>query len=326
MANVVKEETVFRKIAAAFAASRTSLTGVRLGIGDDAALFAPRTGCETILSCDWFLEGTHFLRDKHPAEAVGWKSLGRAMSDLAAMGGTPRCFLLSMALPTELTGRWLTGFLGGIRGASEKFGCVAAGGDTTRRKEILINITVVGEVKKGRALLRSGARVGDELFVSGTLGEAELGLRQLRKKKGLARATNAALRKHLYPEPRIALGQWLAEKRLATAMMDLSDGLSTDLLRLCAASGVGAKVEAAALPCVGSRDRADGLALALHGGDDYELLFSVSEKQAKHVPKSYRGLALTRIGKIVAGKSIKLALGDSRERTLAPGGWDPFRE
>jgi thiamine-monophosphate kinase len=297
-----------------------------LGLGDDAALWSPTPGCETILTCDWFLEGTHFLRDKHPADAVGWKALARATSDIAAMGGTPQCFLLNLALPVDLTGPWLTEFLGGVRRASKKFGCVLAGGDTTRGAKVLIDITVVGEVKHGPALLRSGARTGDGIFVSGTLGEAELGLRQLKKQKGLARITNAALRKHLYPPPRLALGQWLAAHHLPTAMMDLSDGLSADLPRLCAASRVGARIEANSLPLTQLAKPFDAIKLALDGGDDYELLFTVSARNVARIPSNYHGLRLTRIGGITREGKILLESAAGKLQPLRSGGWDPFRK
>jgi len=200
-----------------------------------------------------------------------------------------------------------------------------AGGDTTRQERALIQVTVVGEVPRGRALLRSGASVGDSIFVSGRLGEADAGLEELKRQKGLARATDESLRKHLYPEPRLALGQWLAERRLATAAMDLSDGLSSDLPRLCAASGVGARVHVDSLPLARHAQRARALERALHGGDDYELLFTVARRNRGRVPRSYRGLRLTRIGEITRQKTI-VAVEDGVPRKLETGGWDPFRK
>jgi thiamine-monophosphate kinase len=316
------EEEVVREIKRAFAGQRPG--SLRVGMDDDAALWRAGRGQEAILTCDWFLEGTHFLRDRHPPDAVGWKSLARAASDIAAMGGTPRCFLLSLALPANCTGNWLRSFLRGLRRASRALGCQLAGGDTTRRDEILINMTVIGEVAAGQAVLRSGARAGDLLYVSGTLGQAELGLRELQSRRGIGKITNAWVRKHLYPEPRIALGQWLAKNRLATAMMDLSDGLSSDLPRLCSESGVGARIAAASLPHIARSDAKDAIELALNGGDDYELLFAVHARNAGKLGTEFRGLALTRIGEIMRGKKVLLEQ-DGRWRPLASGGWDPFR-
>jgi len=326
------ENSILKRILKRMADSTKNPSGrtVHLGIGDDAALFRPKRGHEVILTCDWFLEGTHFLRDKHPPDAVGWKSLARALSDVAAMGGVPRCFLLSLALPESHTGRWLDAFLSGLRRASRKFGCTLAGGDTTRQRKILINVTVAGETRNARAVLRSGARAGDIIHVTGRLGEAELGLRILRSSRSSARPSNPFLKKHLYPDPRLAVGQWLAERRLATSMMDLSDGLSTDLPRLCVASGVGADVESEKLPVVqhssaGRGPGVDPLQLALHGGDDYELLFTVPWKMAKDLPRSLRGVALTPIGRITERPGVKMLEGNGRERQLVAGGWDPFR-
>ncbi len=325
------ENSLIKKITRRFARSPLqSARPIRVGIGDDAALFAPHARYQTILTCDWFLEGTHFLRDKHPADAVGWKCLARAVSDVAAMGGIPRCFLLSLGLPETHTGRWLDEFLSGLRRGSRRFGCELAGGDTTRHREILIHVTVVGEVGTGRAVLRSGARPGDVLYVSGRLGEAELGLKRIRSAKHMAGKKDRALLKHLYPEPRLALGRWLAEKRLATAMMDLSDGLSSDLPRLCSSSGVGARVETAQLPAVrvSSEERRRGIAplqLALHGGDDYELLFTVPRARVKFVPRSFQGVPLTAIGEMTRDKSLLLVDQHGRESALHAGGWDPFR-
>lgn len=301
-----------------------------LGIGDDAALFRPKPGFETILTCDWFLEGTHFLPAKHPPDSVGWKCLARAVSDVAAMGGVPRCFLLSLALPASRTGRWLDQFLRGIRRASRAFKCRLVGGDTTRRSDILVNVTVVGEVRSKHALLRSGARSGDLIYVSGRLGEADYGLCRVRNHKGRLNPKAPELRRHLYPEPRLALGRWLAEKGLATAMMDLSDGLSTDLARLCGASGVGAQIKAWKIPTIQMvkhrpNENHDLLELALNGGDDYELLFTVPQRKARFVPATLQKVPLTPIGTITRDKHLLVIEKHGRELPLIPKGWDPFR-
>ena len=300
-----------------------------VSVGDDAAIWRPRTGYQAILSCDWFLEGTHFLAAQHPPESVGWKCLTRAISDVAAMGGVPRCFLLSLALPSTRTGAWLQGFLNGLSKASRALKCPIAGGDTTRRQEILINITVVGQCRSGSAVLRSGARPGDAIFVSGRLGEAQYGLQLLRSGKKKLSFRDRRLRKHLYPRPRLAIGAALAQNRLATAMMDLSDGLSSDLARLCAASGVGARIAAQQLPTVRMAERDqkgfDAAELALHGGDDYELLFTVAKRNLARIPKSIGNVALTQIGVIAAQKKVLLVLRNKAVVELRNLGWDPFR-
>ena len=319
-----------RKIRSCVRGGRFSSPQIPVGIGDDAALFRPRPRGELVLTCDWFLEGTHFLRDKHPADSVGWKCLARALSDVAAMGGVPRCFLLSLTLPSSLTGRWLDEFLVGLQRASRKFQCVLVGGDTTRNEKVLINVTVVGEVRTGRAALRSGARPGDVVFVSGRLGEAELGLRVLRHNKRAVRSNISALKRHFYPEPRLVLGRWLAEKRLATSMMDLSDGLSADLPRLCTAAGVGARINEAQIPApqiplVLGLPEVNPVQLALHGGDDYELLFTVGPNRATFLPRSFAGIPLTAIGLMTREKRIMLVDPSGRQRRLDLGGWDPFR-
>jgi thiamine-monophosphate kinase len=322
-----EEDTLVQRITKALASkARPSLT---LGVGDDAALLQPRPSHQLILTCDWFLEGSHFLRDKHPADSIGWKCLARAVSDVAAMGGEPQYFLLSLALPETHTGKWLDGFLKGLRRATRRLRCQLAGGDTTRSNKILINITVVGEARAGRAVLRSGAKPGDLLFVSGRLGEADLGLRSLRSGRAAGQRNSLWVKKHLYPEPRLALGQWLAAKRLATAMMDLSDGLSTDLSRLCAASRVGARIAIDKIPKaqkIQSKGRtATSLTeMALHGGDDYELLFTVRPHLAARVPTSFRGLPLSCIGQITRERKLLLVGPEGLEEKLVAGGWDPF--
>jgi thiamine-monophosphate kinase len=321
------EDNLVRRVAKALAFQGRG--GLALGVGDDAALLIPRSGYQTILTCDWFLEGSHFLRDKHPPDSIGWKCLARAVSDVAAMGGEPKHFLLSLALPGTHTGKWLDRFLTGLARAAKRFGCRLAGGDTTRNDEILINLTVVGEVRGDRAVRRSGAKPGDLIFVSGRLGEAEFGLRWLRGSRIAGHRHNLAVRKHLYPEPRLALARWLAQSRVTTAMMDLSDGLSTDLSRLCAASRAGARITADSIPKVklpGAQKqlRREAADLALNGGDDYELLFTVGPQQARRVPPAFQGVRLTRIGEITRQQQLTLIGPGGREKKLAAGGWDPF--
>ena len=326
------EERLMRKLRTALASSSGRHGSVRLGIGDDAALFSPARGHDSVASCDWFIEGVHFLRDKHPPESVGWKCLARALSDLAAMGASPRYFLLSLAFPRELTKtRWLDAFFEGLRRASRRLECVCAGGDTTRSQKILISVTVVGEVRSGRAVQRADAKVGDIICVSGTLGEAQWGLEQLlSSRRPSSVRLKRDLRKHFFPQPRIALGEWLAERQLATAMMDISDGLSTDLRRLCSASGVGAiidsrKLPSPALPGANARASRKALKLALHGGDDYELLFTVSPKKLRYISRRHRGLPITAIGTVTRSREILLTRDGTRTEPLQPAGWDPFR-
>ena len=324
MKRFLDEDALVEEIARQFLPSRDQ--SLHVGIGDDAALWKQRPGFADILTSDWFLEGSHFLLEEHPPESVGWKCLARAASDIAAMGGTPRCFLLNLALPPTGTGKWLKGFLKGLRRAAGWLNCVLAGGDTTLSNRILISITVIGEIAEGQEVLRSGARAGDLLFVSGTLGEAERGLRLVRENRRRARPGNSAMRKHLFPEPRVELGRWLAEKKLASAMMDLSDGLSSDLPRLCAASGVGAVVHQGRLPVPRGMAEKPARQLALHGGDDYELLFTVSPRKAASLPAKFRKLPLTQIGEITKERGVRVARRDGIAKPLRASGWDPFRK
>jgi len=307
---------------------------VPLGIGDDAAVLSPGGRGEWVVSCDAFIEGIHFWAKVHPAESVGYKALARATSDLAAMGATPRFFLLSLALPAGCAGAWLDGFLTGMRRAALRLGMSLIGGDTTRSASVCVSVTVLGEVAPGRAVTRSGARPGDIIYVSGRLGRAELGLRLLKnlgsaKRMADGRDWRRVLEPHLYPKVRVELGAWLARNRVASAMMDLSDGLSTDLARLCATSHVGARIWAERIPCVDARafgEKLDPLRLALHGGEDYELLFTVPRRLTARLRKAPSFEELTAIGEIVRGKRILLVDAAGRERRLDPRGWDPFRK
>jgi len=316
---------------------------LRLGIGNDGAVLAPSGRTEWVLSCDAFLEGVHFLRNRHPADSVGFKSLARATSDLAAMGASPRYFLLTLALPLDCTGRWLDDFLRGMAKASRQLGIRLIGGDTKRHESIAISITVLGEIAPRLAVPRSGARPGDIIYVSGTLGAAELGLRMMKSGGDWARKRDlggrrSPLQAHLYPQIRVTLGTWLARNRIASAMMDISDGLSTDLNRLCIASRVGARIWADRIPCVrvpsrpGLKSRTffagakvDPLALALNGGEDYELLFTVSPRNEKKLRRAPGFADLTPIGQIERGTSVLLVGKDGKARPLVSLGWDPFR-
>ena len=310
--------------------TRGRSAGLRVGAGDDAAVLRPRRGAEWVLTCDAFLENVHFLAPIHPPQSVGYKALARATSDLAAMGAMPRLFLLSLALPSHRVTAWLGGFLTGMARAARRFGLVLAGGDTAQSANVAINITVLGEIASGRAVLRSGARPSDLLYVSGRLGAAQLGLELVLRGMYRERRWKPLLRPHLSPPLRLALGQWLACERLVSAMIDTSDGLSTDLQNLCRSSGVGARVWADRIPAVrvppALHERGfDPLELALHGGEDYELLFTVPRRSSGRIPAAYRGVSLTPIGEIVRGRALSLMGAGGRTAPLAARGWDHFR-
>lgn len=309
--------------------------GLRLGIGDDAAIIMPKRGSDWVLSCDAFLDGVHFLADFHPPDSVGYKALVRAASDLGAMGAAPRLFLLTLALPSDRTGKWLDHFLRGMGRAARSLGMRLAGGDTTKAESISISITVLGEVSAGKAVRRSGARPGDIIYVSGKLGRAQLGLELMQRGVGRQRRFAGLTRQHLYPCIRVALGQWLAEKRIASAMMDLSDGLSTDLGRLTSASRVAARIYAERIPReaiptsfakVVPGLNPDPLQMSLHGGEDYELLFTVPKRKVKLLSRAPDFREITAIGEITRDKRILLVGDNGNAKPLASQGWDPFRK
>lgn len=304
---------------------------LRVGIGDDAAVLRPAPGYECVVTTDAFLENVHFLREVHEAAAVGYKALARATSDVAAMGALPRYFFLTLGLPKSCSGQWFDRFTRGMSHAAREFGLVLAGGDTTRSREVVIALTVFGEVKRGRAVLRSGAKPGDLLCVSGRLGEAELGLRLILREARNQRRWPKLVKKHFHPQPRLALGEWLAFHSLATSMIDTSDGLSTDLSHICHASGVGARVMAEKIPAVHVPPELRALKLhplnlSLHGGEDYELLFTVPKKFAARLPTAIEEIPVTVIGQITREKKVILVGADGKPQTLRPLGWDPFRK
>jgi thiamine-monophosphate kinase len=330
------EDRLVKSLARVLASSGSRGNGarLRLGIGDDAAIIASRGNRDWVVSCDAFLEGIHFLTRTDPPDSVGYKSLVRATSDLAAMGALPRFFFLTLALPAGCTGKWLNGFLEGMARASRQLKIHIGGGDTTRDSKISMSITVVGEIAPGRAIARSGARPGDLIFVTGRLGRAALGLELLQRGLGRNNRIRELVEPHFYPRIHVELGAWLAQHRVASSMMDISDGLSTDLSRLCIASRVGARVNEHSVPTVklsAAQSRSlknlnyDPMELALHGGDDYGLLFTVPRKLAARLRRAPGFRDITEIGEVVSGSGILLVNADGRARRLKPRGWDSFR-
>jgi thiamine-monophosphate kinase len=307
---------------------------LRLGIGDDAAVLRPPPGADWVVTCDPFLEDVHFLAEAHPPEVVGYKALARATSDIAAMGARPEIFFLGLMIPVHSTGRWLDDMLSGMGRAARRFGLRLAGGDTSqgsrKNPKIALNIMVMGTVPRGRVLMRSAARPGDTIFVGGRLGGAQLGLELILRGMHRQAKWKALLEPQFYPEPALKLGQWLLQRGVA-AGMDISDGLSSDLHRLCKASGVGARIYADQIPCVSvPRELAslklDALTLALHGGEDYGLLFTVPKRLVARIPRRFGGTSLTRIGEIVRGRGVTMLAENGKGSALEARGWDHFRE
>ena len=324
---MVSEDQLIERVRRRFPSLRGSL---RVGIGDDAAVLRPGAGTEWVVTTDVFFENVHFLRKVHPPKAVGYKALARATSDIAAMGARARQFFLPLGLPDACAGAWLDGFLDGLALAARRFGLILAGGDTTKYPLVMASLTVLGEIGQGKAILRSGAKPGDLLCVSGTLGEAELGLRLIQRNLHRQKRWLKLLKKQHYPEPRLTLGKWLAAHRTATSMIDTSDGLSTDLGHICKASGVGAivwaeKVPVARVPAELQRLGLDPLELALNGGEDYELLFTVPKKFSARLPRKVAGVSVSVIGEITREKKVMLKGPDGNNTPLRPKGWDPFR-
>ncbi len=326
-------------------APRRTRGGLSLGIGDDCALLAPRAGEELAVTTDLSIAGRHFRLDWHPAEAVGHRALARGLSDLAAMGARPVAAFLSLGVPRELTvprrgASWVDLFLKGLLALAAEYKTPLAGGDLAESPLAVADIVLVGAVPRGKALLRSGAHPGDLLYVTGALGGAACGLQRLadqaaqssNKKEGKAPTAPAAqvripkrlaalLAPHLHPQPRIAQGLWLRKRGTASAALDISDGLSTDLAHLCEESGVAAEVDAAALPL------APGATLqqALHGGEDYELLFTAPA--AARLPRAIQGVAITQIGRILKARAGEPAITLESENGRAPlavRGWEHF--
>lgn len=296
--------------------------GVVLGIGDDCAILRIPPGHEALVTTDFSLEGMHFRREWHPPEAVGHRCLVRGLSDISAMGGEPIAAFLSLAAPQDLPQSWVDGFLKGLLRLAEASGISLAGGDTAESPgSVLADIVVVGSAPKGKAIRRSGARPGDRIYVTGSLGGSAAALDLLFSGRKL-QAENFP--QHFHPIPRLSVGQFLREKKLASTMIDISDGLSTDLAHICEESGVGAEIVAEAIPRskIGKPAHEVDLKFALHGGDDYELIFTAP--RSKRVPSRIVGVRVTQIGKITRGRRMVLINSQGKCSELRPQGWQHF--
>jgi thiamine-monophosphate kinase len=310
------------KSAAAGSAVSARNRAIIAGIGDDCCVLRLPAGHEALITTDFSLEGVHFRRDWESAEATGHRCLARGLSDIAAMGGTPLAAFLSLALPPDLRQQWVDGFMRGLLKLAKEFGVGLAGGDTAAsRTGVIADIIVVGSAPKGSAVMRSGARPGDSIYVTGRLGAAARRISELASAR--QRRWPDVLRTAL-PEPRIKIGERLRQRRLASAMIDVSDGLSTDLSHICEESGVGAEIHADRVPraqVVGLRQPVD-LRFALHGGDDYELLFTA--KPSAKIPLGIAGVPVTKVGLITRSKQMVLIAHGGARQTLRPRGWEHF--
>jgi thiamine-monophosphate kinase len=295
---------------------------VRLGIGDDCAALRIPPGHEALVTTDFSIEGVHFRRAWHPPEVIGHRCLTRGLSDIAAMGGHPVAAFLSLAVPRTLPQNWIDRFLVGLLGLADSFEMTLAGGDVAQSSGgILTDIVVVGSAPKGKAVARSGANPGDRIYVTGELGGSAAALKLLFSRRKLRPAD---FPQHFDPHPRVAIGEFLRKKRLASAMIDLSDGLSTDLAHICEESGVGAEIHAEDIPLAQIRKprRKVDLQSAMHGGEDYELLFTAPS--SKHIPSRIAGISITQIGRIIRGKRRVLLNEHGVGSELRPQGWEHF--
>ena len=308
------------------------------GVGDDAAVFRQRAGFDTVITADMLVEGVDFRLGAgwSSARDLGHKALAVSLSDVAAMGARPLFCLLSVGVPRA---RWRAGFAEefyrGVLDVAGPFGVRVIGGDTSRTPaHVVVDSVVLGETRKGRAVTRGGARAGDQIFVTGSLGGAAAGLRILERRAERNRRTRderALVTRQKRPTPRVEWGALLGEEGLATALIDLSDGLSSDLAHVCRESGVGARIESALLPldarlAAAGFDADEALALALDGGEDFELLFTVSPRKLSRLPREVAGVPVARVGEVTAARGrVTLVGGDGRARRLRPGGFEHFR-
>ncbi|TFW35764.1 thiamine-phosphate kinase [Massilia horti] len=298
-----------------------------LGVGDDCALLAPTPGMQLAVSTDMLVEGRHFFPGAD-ARLLGHKSLAVNLSDLAAMGAAPTAFTLSLALPAA-DRDWLAGFSSGLFALADAHGCELVGGDTTKGP-LNICITIFGEIEPGRALRRDAARAGDDIWISGTLGDARLALAAYRDELDLEAASlgQAAMRMHA-PTPRVALGRALAQDALAHAALDISDGLVGDLGHILTASKVGATLDVDALPAgpvLARQPKELRRRFTVAGGDDYELCFTAprANREAIVAAGAQSGTAVTRVGRIDEQPGLRMVDGHGEPLDLGLHGWDHF--
>ena len=313
-----------RKLITAIRRSARGGEAVVTGIGDDCAVLRIPTGHQVLVTTDFSIENVHFRRDWHPPELIGWRCLARGLSDIAAMGGEPRAAFLSLALAGDIPPQWVSRFMKGLLDLAGRFKVPLAGGDTAQSVSgVQADICVIGSVPNGKSVLRSGAKVGDHIYVTGTLGGSAAALEKARTLKPRScRGMQPELLRQMRPLPRLLIGQWLRQHRMASAMIDVSDGLSTDLSHICEESRVGAEIEAETVPRSRPLPGKEfvPLNLALHGGDDYELLFTSS----KRVPSKIAGVAVTRIGRITRSRGLRM-LSNGKTRALPVQGWEHFK-
>jgi thiamine-monophosphate kinase len=307
---------------------------VVVGPGDDAAVIATERGALQVLTTDAQVEGVHFDHRFVPADAIGHRALAVNLSDLAAMGATPRAALLSLVLPDALDVAVVDGMLDGLTALAARHGVTLIGGNISRSPgPLVVDVTAVGSVRPRRVLRRGGARPGDGVYVTGSIGDALVGLHSLQGKLGpQGSAPQMAEQRYLYPEPRVRMGMLLGRNRAATACMDLSDGLADAVRQVAAASNVGITIDADALPIADAVRRwhiyhdADPAAMALQGGDDYELLFTARPSHAGRLRdvKTHAGsLPMTKIGEVTRDRrlTVRTSAGD----TPLPEGFEHFR-
>jgi len=284
---------------------------VILGIGDDAALLELPPGHSIVYCSDLMAEDTHFTRALNPPDSIGYKAVAVNVSDVGAMGGIPMHFVISLAAPGDLELDWVDGFYSGVQQACRDFSVSLVGGDTSSAKSIFVDVAMLGRVRTGTAVRRSGARVGDSIYVTGALGASMRGLRLLHS----GDTSDPSLKRHLYPTPRHRVGAAVAAR--AHAMIDVSDGLSSDLSHIVTESAVSAKIYQDQLPAAEGASELE----VLHGGEEYELVIVAPE-----LPGEIEGTPITRIGEIVqsADEHCVVLIDGAVESVLHPQGWDHY--